>query len=137
VVVGVCCQCFVLGLMVSSILLKNDGETIMYPQHPDDLADEIGDGYGSNEHARAHASMTMVARSQGLIGGKAEAIEKARKFVKNGIQAVILGSPCYSELDAVMGYNWSLVLVGNADTVQKFLNKLDEIGSDGQVKVIK
>ena len=110
----------------------------MFPQHPDDRADDFGDGYGSNERARAHASMTMMARASGMIGGKGEAQAKAKHFVKDGKQAVILGSPRYSELDAVMGYKWSLVFVGNADAVTKFLDKtLGDDGNDLQVEILK
>lgn len=107
----------------------------MFLQHPDDRADEMGDGYGSNERARAHQNMTMMARAEGVIGGKAEAKAKAKPFLKNGMQAVLIGVPRYNELDAVMGYKWSLDFVGNAEAVQKFLNKNgdDEI----QVEVIK
>lgn len=109
-------------------------------QHPDDRADEMGDGFGSNERARAHASMTIQARAAGLIGGKSAALEKAKRFVKNGIQAVLFGAPRYSELDAVMGYKWSLVFVGNAEAVRKFLDKtLGESGEgeDCMVEVVK
>lgn len=112
----------------------------MFLQHPDDRADEMGDGYGSNERARAHASCTIQARANGLIGGKAEALAKAKHFVKDGKQAVLFGAPRYSELDAVMGYKWSLVFVGNAEAVQKFLNKtLGDTGEgdDLQVEVVK
>jgi 2-methylisocitrate lyase-like PEP mutase family enzyme len=112
----------------------------MFLQHPDDLADEMGDGFGSNERARAHENMTMIARAEGLIGGKAEAIKRAKFFVKNGIQAVLFGAPRYSELDAVMGYKWSLVFVGNAGAVQKFLDKaLGDTGEgdDLQVEIVK
>lgn len=106
-------------------------------QHPDDRAEEMGDGFGSNERARAHASMTMVARATGQIGGKNEAIAKAKHFVKNGIQAVLFGAPRYSELDAVMGYKWSLVFVGNAEAVKKFLDKTTGDGEDLQVEIFK
>jgi hypothetical protein len=105
----------------------------MFPQHPDDRADEAGDGFGSNERARAHASMTLMARAQGKIGNKSAVLEKARHFVKNGMQAVLFGSPQFSDLDAVMGYNWGLVFVGNAEAVRKFLDKA--LGDDDEVQV--
>lgn len=106
--------------------------------HPDDEADEYGDGYGSNERARAHASMTIMARSQGLIGGKGEALEKAKHFTKNGKQVVLFGSPVYSDLDAVMGYKWRMVFVGNAEAVRKFMDDtLRDNGEDLQVEVLK
>lgn len=95
----------------------------MFGLHPDDAADLAGDGFGSNERARAHANMTLVARSEGLIGGKAGALAKAKHFIKNGMQAVLFGVPRYSDLDAVMGHKWSLVFVGNAGAVEKFLGK--------------
>jgi len=112
----------------------------MFLQHPDDRADDFGDGYGSNERARSHAFMTQMARANGLIGGKSDTLDKAKRFVKNGIQAVLFGAPRYSELDAVMGYKWSLVFVGNAEAVKKFLNKtLGDTGEgeDLQVEVVK
>lgn len=108
----------------------------MFELHPDDAADLAGDGFGSNERARAHANMTLMARNLGIIGGKGEALDKAKRFVKNGMQAVLFGFPRYSELDAIMGYKWSLVFVGNAGAVEKFLDKYAQ-DEDLSVTVVK
>ena len=91
--------------------------------HPDDYADELGDGYGSNTFARDHAGETITAYSSGRIGNKGIARDKAKPFVKNGMQAVLFGSPRYSDRDAVMGYDWSMVFVGNEEAVRKFIDK--------------
>ncbi len=112
----------------------------MYTREQEIQDERMGDGFGSNEFARSHAFQTQIARSDGLIGGKAEVIEKARRFTKNGLQAVLFGVPRYSTLDAVMGYKWSLVFVGNEEAVKKFLNKTlgdSGEGDDLQVEVIK
>lgn len=107
----------------------------MMPQHPDDIADEMGDGYGSNQFARAHAAATIEATANGEIGGKQAAIDKAKQFTKNGLSVVLCGSPRYSNMDAVMGYKWSIIFVGNEEAVDKFLDRDDD--DDCWIKVIK
>jgi len=117
-----------------------DEEPMVYTREQEIQDERMGDGFGSNEFARSHAFQTQIARSSDMIGGKAAVTEKARHFTKNGLQAVLFGAPAYSTLDAVMGYKWSLVFVGNEGAVKKFLDKT--IGDTGesddlQVEVIK
>lgn len=100
-------------------------------------SDEFGDGYGSNEFARSHAFQAQVALNEGRIG-KGEAIDKAKKFVKNGLSAVIIGNPVYSTIDSVIGYKWHLVFVGNDSDVKKFIDSFpEEVLEECQMDVIK
>jgi hypothetical protein len=81
---------------------------------------------------RDHDNDTQWACQNGTINNKGAAIAKARPYVENGLSAVIIGAPRYSDRDAVMGYDWSLVFVGPNEDARNFGYE----DSDCQIKVI-
>lgn len=106
-------------------------------RHQDDIEEDAYlDFYSGNPQRLAHDNETIQARREGLIDNKGAAKAKAIKFTANGLRAVLLGSPRYSDLDAVMGYYWALTFVGNEAACNVYIDSLGDY-DDMQVEVVR
>jgi len=93
----------------------------MYPMHPDDIADEIGDGYGSNTLARLFAESRREIR---LVSRDA-VLAKAKPYLANGLCAVITYGTVYCpRTDGIMGDSYALVGVGSREECEKFAARI-------------
>jgi hypothetical protein len=78
---------------------------------------------GNNVFLITHTNETHQAVLDGRINNKGIAVDKATPFIKNGLTAVIIGVPRYSDRDAVMGYDYSLNFVGPHSQALKFSSR--------------
>ncbi len=93
------------------------------------LDDMAGDGYGSNELARAFAytSMTTPRTSRNA------ALRLAAPYLRNGLCAVIVRSTVYCrDTDAIIGDTHDLRLVGSREACAKFAATYDHDDYDGE-----